>query len=70
MDPSLLIARAAVLASRAAWRVVPGPVRRQLEDRVFYAVFHLTRVENDAYGWRPPAPGGSAPPDTPARTPA
>ena len=26
---------------------------RTIEDRIFYAIFQLTRVTNDHYGWRP-----------------
>lgn len=37
-------------------RLVPAGLRKRLSDRVFYAVFHSTRVTNDAYGWRPPDP--------------
>jgi len=33
---------------------LPRFVSRNLEDRVFYVIFNLTRVTNDAYGWRPP----------------
>ena len=41
-------------------RLVPEPVRQRLEDRFFYAVFQVTRVENDSYGYRPdPESGGS-----------
>ena len=28
-------------------------VGKKLEDRIFYAVFQVTRVTNDAYGWDP-----------------
>jgi hypothetical protein len=27
---------------------------RIFEDRIFYAIFQVTRVTNDHYGWRPP----------------
>ena len=33
--------------------VIPFALRKIVEERVFYAVFHVTRVTNDAYGWRP-----------------
>ena len=26
---------------------------QKLENRIFYAIFNLTRVTNDNYGWRP-----------------
>ena len=28
-------------------------VRKTLEQRIFYAIFQVTRVTNDHYGWRP-----------------
>lgn len=61
MDPSRADRMAAlcVSAARAAWRALPARARKGVEDRVFWAVFQRTRVENDAYGWRPPPPGGS-----------
>lgn len=40
---------------RALGRLVPARLRRAVVDRFFYAVFHTTRVTNDAYGWRPDA---------------
>ena len=45
-----------VQALRAALRVVPAPVRRRLDDRIFYAVHHLTRVTNDHYPGASPSP--------------
>lgn len=51
-----------VRVARAAGRALPPGVRRRIDDRVFYAVFNLTRVTNDAYGWRPPE---DPPPDAP-----
>lgn len=47
---------------RLAARLLPAGVKKRVEDRIFYAVFQVTRVENDAYGWRPPPPGGAEPP--------
>lgn len=74
-------AKAIVGAGRAVARALPARVRKDLDDRLFYTIFQKTRVENDAYGWRPPAPGGGAgatkpegpkpegpPPATPTRT--
>ena len=29
-------------------------VFRAIEHRLFYAIFQVTRVTNDHYGWRPP----------------
>jgi len=39
---------------RLVKKSIPRPVRKVLKERVFYAVFHMTRITNDAYGWRPP----------------
>jgi len=58
-------ASVALRALKAGWHRLPPTVRRQLEDRFFYAVFQTTRVTNDAYGWRPPAPD-EPPPNPPA----
>ncbi len=49
-----------VAAGRRLSRVLPPGLRRRLDDRVFYAVFNLTRVTNDNYGWRPGPPGPAA----------
>lgn len=39
---------------------LPRRLRRRLEDRFFYAIFQVTRVENDDYGGHPtPESGGS-----------
>ena len=50
------IARGLIKVARAGSRVLPDRLKKHLEDRVFYAIFNLTRVTNDAYGWRPPEP--------------
>ena len=47
--PSHLIRR----MGRVAKNAIPRPVRKLIKERVFYAVFHMTRITNDAYGWRP-----------------
>jgi len=60
---ALRLADLVVRVGRRAWRSLPAGVRKDLEDRVFYVIFQKTRVENDAYGWRPP----SAPPSEPDR---
>ena len=52
------IAEGAYRAGRAFARVLPPGVLKQVEDRVFYVIFQRTRVENDAYGWRPPPDSG------------
>jgi hypothetical protein len=41
-------------------RLLPRGVVKNVEDRVFYVIFQRSRVENDAYGWRPTSPGGPA----------
>ena len=53
-------ARAMMGGGRALMRVLPHQVRQGLERRFFYALFQVTRVENDDYG-RPidPESGGS-----------
>ena len=68
------MAQAASRAERVATlvvRVVTGVVRqfparwkRVLDDRLFGAIFQVTRVTNDAYGWRPPSPPPGGAPDT------
>ena len=47
------LARPTLVLGRGLGRLLPPPLRRQLEDRVFFSVFQVTRVTNDAYGWRP-----------------
>ena len=45
---------------RRAVDALPAGMRRRLEDRFFYAIFQVTRVENDDYGRHPtPESGGS-----------
>jgi hypothetical protein len=62
-DPlALRIAELAVGAGRVVVRWVPRRVRKRVEDGIFHYIFQKTRVENDAYGWRPDTPGGGAPP--------
>lgn len=34
-------------AGRLAKRAVPQGVRKKLDDRLFYVIFQLTRVQND-----------------------
>lgn len=41
---------------RRLFRALPQRVQKDLEDRFFGAVFNVTRVTNDAYGWRPDDP--------------
>lgn len=55
---AVFAARALLAAGRVATRLLPQGVRRRLEHRFFGAVFQVTRVTNDAYGWRPSEPGG------------
>ncbi len=66
--PALRIAEVAVGAARAVARIVPARVKKRVEDGIFHYIFQKTRVENDAYGWRPTTPGGGEPPPG-ARTP-
>lgn len=47
------IARLGLGAGRVLVRLLPGRVRRAIDDRVFGVVFQVTRVTNDHYGWRP-----------------
>jgi len=47
------IATLMVNMARGASRLLPARMRKGIEDRLFYAIFQATRVENDAYGWRP-----------------
>jgi len=41
-------------AGRLALKLVPKKVRKQVDDRFFYAVFNLTRVTNDHFPNRSP----------------
>jgi hypothetical protein len=50
---ALRVAELSVGVARRLARSVPAGVRKNLEDRLFYVIFQRTRVENDAYGWRP-----------------
>ncbi len=50
---ALRVAEVSVVVARRLARAVPAGVRKNLEDRLFYVIFQRTRVENDAYGWRP-----------------
>ena len=34
-------------------KVLPSAIRESALNRLFYAVFQVTRVTNDAYGWKP-----------------
>jgi hypothetical protein len=47
------LARVTLALGRGLGRLLPLSLRRQVEDRVFFSVFQVTRVTNDAYGWRP-----------------
>lgn len=51
-------------AARALARRLPPRIAKALDDRIFGVIFQMTRVTNDAYGWRPPPPqpGGDATP--------
>ena len=43
------IANMLFLPVRLVGKAIPKPVRDHLEDRLFYAIFQVTRVTNDAY---------------------
>jgi hypothetical protein len=58
----LLSGRLIFGAGRRLMAVLPMGAVRALENRLFYSVFQVTRVTNDAYGWRPDTPGGGTPP--------
>lgn len=60
--PALLLAEAAIRGARLVIRVIPQGVKRRIDDGIFHYIFQKTRVENDAYGWRPTTPGGGEPP--------
>jgi len=62
---TIRVSRAVMGVGRAVFRVLPRGLRRSVEDRFFYAVFNVTRVTNDAYGWRPEEPGGEGTPPKP-----
>ncbi len=51
---TLAIASALLGVGRRAVGLLPGAVKKNLEDRLFWVIFQRTRIENDAYGWRPP----------------
>ncbi len=46
------VARGVMKVARRVVRLVPRAVVDLAEDRLFYAVFQLTRVTNDNYGSR------------------
>ena len=50
---SLRLARLVIGLGKRVGRMLPSPVRERLENRVFFSVFQVTRVTNDAYGWKP-----------------
>lgn len=64
----LMVADVAVRVGRRVWGTLPAGLKKGLEDRAFYVIFQKTRVENDAYGWRPPpdSGGGGLPESPPA----
>lgn len=59
---SLLLGRVVVGGGRLVLGALPARARKAIDDRFFGAVFNVTRVTNDAYGWRPDTPPGGAPP--------
>jgi hypothetical protein len=60
--PALVVAQVAIRGARIAVRMMPAGLKRRIDDGIFHYIFQKTRVENDAYGWRPDTPGGGEPP--------
>ncbi|MSQ00547.1 MAG: hypothetical protein EXR71_01480 [Myxococcales bacterium] len=60
---SLLVplAAAVVGTARAVVARLPARWKKTLDDRVFGAIFQVTRVTNDAYGWKAPPAGDPDP---------
>lgn len=56
------LANALFLPARLVRRALPRSVREHLEDRLFYAIFQVTRVTNDAYPRREAAAEHGEPP--------
>ena len=55
-----------VRVAKAVVNRLPNRWKKALDDRIFGAIFQVTRVTNDAYGWKPPPPDTDAPsPPTP-----
>lgn len=54
MSATEQVARLVVGTVRAVVRRLPVRLKKALDDRLFGAIFQVTRVTNDAYGWRPP----------------
>ena len=59
---ALLTGDVVIGVGRRVYHAMPARVQRGLESRFFGAVFQVTRVTNDAYGWRPDTPAGGEPP--------
>ena len=55
------VSKALMGVARTSYHALPAHLRTRVEDRFFYAVFNVTRVTNDNYGWRPEEPGGVPP---------
>ena len=49
-----MVADLTIAAGRVLSRAMPRRVKKMVEDRIFFAIYQKTRVENDAYGWKPP----------------
>lgn len=62
MSAATRVATGLLAVGRAVGRALPPRLRQRVEDRFFFAVFQVTRVTNDAYGWRPPPAGDPAGP--------
>ncbi len=55
------VAAAVVGAARIVVARLPARWKKTLDDRVFGAIFQVTRVTNDAYGWKAPPAGDQDP---------
>ncbi len=42
---------------------LPKGLKSAIDDRIFGAIFQVTRVTNDAYGWPAPPAGGPGEPE-------
>lgn len=54
---SLAAGELVIGVAERVWRRLPERARAGLEARFFGAVFQVTRVTNDNYGYRPDEPG-------------
>ena len=52
------IAAVVVAGGRKVASHLPRSILRAIDNRIFGAIFQVTRVTNAAYGWPAPPPGG------------